>query len=442
MNHNLSMKPTLLIILFAFISLTGTSQNWPSIKSGIAPEVALNSEFGVPFAYSHATVGWEDGVHISEDGLKLFCTYVPIDLLSFALNGSLPNNYSQDYERGAPHFDMDFTTNPIGATEWLHSDILYATRSNTSEPFSGWVLTNMARTFYSEGAPTPVLPNSNQAFFLFTSNDNDGNHLDIRQIGVDSNDSQPEGEPLPAPITTSFNEDNPHIIMDENDDLILVFDSDNRPGGAGELDIWQSKSTDGGHSWTEPTPVTSINTSHTEHQPFLHFDLNKKQWFIYFAAHHTDGKLAIFRARQSQPNNWTDWIDKELVVSAGSAAGIGEPTLTTNGDLSFVVVYEDPEQNSEFDHFDSDPWYLPAKESSLSLKHAPLRASHFYPNPITDVLYLEVPSRVKIFNHLGQLIMETNSVAHEVSVGQLPLGLYILEQFINGDTVRSRLIKM
>ena len=49
-------------------------------------------------------------------------------------------------------------------------------------------------------------------------------------------------------------------------------------------------------------------------------------------------------------NNWNSWWISELVVSVGNYAGIGEPTLTKNGDISFFLVYEDPNANSIYNH--------------------------------------------------------------------------------------------
>ena len=41
--------------------------------------------------------------------------------------------------------------------------------------------------------------------------------------------------------------------------------------------------------------------------------------------------------------------------------GVGEPTLTSNGDISFVVIYARPNPTA-FDNFDADVWYLPKKQ--------------------------------------------------------------------------------
>jgi hypothetical protein len=38
--------------------------------------------------------------------------------------------------------------------------------------------------------------------------------------------------------------------------------------------------------------------------------------------------------------------------------GVGEPTVTSHGDLSFVVVYQDG-SGAAVDTYDADPWYLP-----------------------------------------------------------------------------------
>ena len=338
------------------------AQSWSTVKQNVHPEVALTSEFGTPHPQALASLGWEDGVHISPDGLHLYCTYAPVDLLSFVLMGSIPTNFSTNYLRGAPTFGMDLTTNPLGASEWLHSDILAASRNTRLDVFSSWELSDMSRPFFSEGAPTPTFSTpATIELMAFTSNDNPGNSTDIWVIEETSVNPQGTGAPLPAPVNSEFNEDNPHIVRTGEAQLVLFFDSNDRPGGAGEIDLWYSTSADNGTNWTTPSAVTSINSAGKEHQPFLHRNTKTGIWHLYYAAEHADGKLAIFRARQQLAEDWNAWGTPELVMSAGNTAGIGEPTLTDTGDLSFVVIVEHPNPPSMFDRFDSDPWLLPSK---------------------------------------------------------------------------------
>ena len=97
----------LLVISVIIISHSSYCQNWTLIKDSTLPTIELPLEYEVIYKQPLSGLGWEDGLHISNDGLKLYCTYVPIDLLSFSLNGALPNNYS-NYLRGAPTYGMDF----------------------------------------------------------------------------------------------------------------------------------------------------------------------------------------------------------------------------------------------------------------------------------------------------------------------------------------------
>ena len=94
------------------------------------------------------------------------------------------------------------------------------------------------------------------------------------------------------------------------------------------------------HHGLLPLNISSVNTANQEHQPHLYND--GTDWYLYFSATHTDGKLAIFRAKQQMSGDWDSWGTKELVIGAGNSAGVGEPTLTSSGDISFVVVYENP----------------------------------------------------------------------------------------------------
>ena len=68
-------------------------------------------------------------------------------------------------------------------------------------------------------------------------------------------------------------------------------------------------------------------------------------------------------------NNWNDWSSPKLVIAPdkikgeqGQIIGIGEPSLTEKGDLSFVVIYGDTRSDDKTDVFDCDPWFLPVKK--------------------------------------------------------------------------------
>jgi hypothetical protein len=336
-----------------FLSLTCFAQpNWAIIKDTTKPFVAISSEFGTAFQQPLSTDGWEDGIAISRDGLHLYCTYAPGDLLSWTLNSSDPTQF-MPYRRG-PIYGMDLSSNPVGASSWIQSDVLYATRNSVFEPFNTWSLSNMATAVFSEGGVSPQQSEG----LIFTSNNKPTTYdVDVWQIAGYPNPSG-TGTPLPNFPHTTFTEDNPHLERLSNDTLILLFDSDNYPTGKGGHDLWLSSSFNNGSSWSTPINIASINTADKEHQPFLH-KTTSGQWQLYFSAYH-DGKLAIFRAKQTLKNNWLDWADKELVIGAGNSAGVGEPTLTKEGDLSFVLVYE-AQNGTPNNRFDADPWFCPHK---------------------------------------------------------------------------------
>ena len=78
-------------------------------------------------------------------------------------------------------------------------------------------------------------------------------------------------------------------------------------------------------------------------------------------ANPADLKQAIYRAPQGTPGDWNSWGAPTLVVSAGTTLGVGEPTVTSHGDLSFVVIYQDG-SGTTVDTYDADPWYLPHQQ--------------------------------------------------------------------------------
>lgn len=338
---------------------------WAAIRAQAAPVVALTTVFGTPHVQPIALDGWEDGVFISRDGLHLYAVYVPADLLSFTIAGG-DQTTSASYLRG-PTLGMDLHTNPVGTTTWIHGDIIHATRASTAAPFSAWQLSSMARPSFSEGAAVAQGPNAGRwDLFAYTSNDHATDykaHICLRRsVAFDPTDGTPAF--LPAPVTTSTSEDNPHLERLDATHLVLFFDSDDRPGASGAHDLWVTTSADDGVSWAAPAPVTSLNTTAEEEQPHLYLSSTGTWWLYYTATNPADSKLGIFRAAQATVGDWNSWMGSELVIGAGNTAGIGEPTLTANGDLSFVVVTEDP-AGSATNRYDADPWFMPRFPSAV-----------------------------------------------------------------------------
>jgi hypothetical protein len=324
---------------------------WAALRAAAAPQVALPGEFAQPQVQPIALDGWEDGIWISRDGLHLFCIYAPADLLSLIMHD--PNQlHSADYLRG-PTFGMDLTTNPAGRTTWLHGDILHATRASTAQPFSAWQLSGMARATFSEGAPVAIDPGAGWGMFVYTSNEVDPYEAQIYLKRNATSDPSSFGTLLPTVNTVGLTSDNPHLERIDASNLVLFFDSPDR-GGPGALDLYYATSADDGTTWTAPALVTSVNGTSDDEQPHLFKDAGGVWWLYFTATNPDDGKLGIYRAQRTGAT-WDSWGARVLVVGAGNTAGVGEPTLTTAGDLSFVVILEDA-HGTATNRFDGDPW--------------------------------------------------------------------------------------
>ncbi|MDQ7063556.1 MAG: FlgD immunoglobulin-like domain containing protein [candidate division KSB1 bacterium] len=396
--------------------------DWESIKANARPFVALPDEYETPYKLPMAVGGWEDGIYISRDGLNLYCVYLPVDVFSliYVGNGDITN--FSPYRRG-PTFGMDLTTNPIGAKEWLHGDILYSHRNSVTEPFPEWQLSNLARPIWTEGAVQIIMKDDSTAdIFAYTSNHDSPPNEDDRDILIFRNSNlNPSGiGEFLAPLANSdFVEDNPHFERLDGQSLVLFFDSD-RPGGKGGLDIWYTTSSDDAASWAEPQPATSINTELDNQMPHLFRD-STGQWWLYFMSDDPITlKSGIYRARQSIPGDWNSWSKPELVIGTGNTFAVGEPTLTSHGDIAFVVVYDADSAATPTDRFDADPWFLPRKDSPTAVNERNReRPDEFqllqnFPNPFNPetVISYTVPLspsgallvQLKIYNLKGQLV--------------------------------------
>jgi hypothetical protein len=332
--------------------------SWEETKASELPRNELPGEFTAPARLNLANLAWEDGLYVSRDGLTLYCTYFPGDLFAVLLSGVHPDKFYK-FQRG-PLIGQDFV-NPLGqSSPWLHADIAMASRSDSAQPFSPWRLSAQKGKFYNHGGVQAVAsPGDPAKYDLVVYTDDSKSHVTVMLLNGSDRNLAGTGEPLPANVDNpQYNEDNPHIERWDPADpkkLVLFFDSDNWPGRGGR-DIWFATSNDGAKTWTDPHPANSLNTATDDQQPHLFYD--QSRWWLYFSAiNPADHKLAIFRAAQSKPGNWDSWTNKQLVVSAGTASAVGEPTLTSARELFFVVATHNA-HGTRTDQFDCDPWSM------------------------------------------------------------------------------------
>jgi len=344
---------------------TAGASSWAAAKAKQAPVNELPGEFTTPYAQPLSTLAWEDGIYISRDGLSLYATYIPMDLLKAVLDSVSPTLFYL-YRRGPTLAGQVFPTNISPPNPWLHADVAIAQRSATSVPFTSWCLSNLhMATGYDLGAFQGDLNTAHTGYDRVVYTDDSlapgGPKIALLQnVGLSPS---PTGMALPSPLNTAGTEfDNPHIEL-VGGVLALFFDSQDLQGVTGGKHVFYSTSVDNGVSWSSPTEATTVNdTTVTKlggpaQQPHLYND--GSVWWLYFgAANAADFKQAIYRAPQGTPGDWNSWGAPTLVVSAGTTMGVGEPTVTSHGDLSFVAIYQNG-SGTAVDTYDADPWYLP-----------------------------------------------------------------------------------
>nr|MBI1228799.1 hypothetical protein [Cytophagales bacterium] len=288
------MKNVLMSVTFYLLGTTANAQNaqaiWDSIKSNTALIVLppFDKEYGVAYKQPLADFGWEDGLHISPDGLHLYCLYSPSDLVSyltfFLSNLTLPFcslfgniSYVRSY---ANTYSMDLTTNPFGCDSIASNiDILYSTRNSLNESFVTWQPSGIANPFLQEGGPAPLFSETSPNLldlFIFTGN---GDIWMLSNQPVNPTEINAANR-LPPPInpdSTEFNADNPSLARIKGDTVILVYEKYVDPGAR---QFMYSISENLGVSWSDPVKINSITNSlgHIEH-PFLYKD-NLNQWWL------------------------------------------------------------------------------------------------------------------------------------------------------------------
>ena len=416
--------------------LTIPSEIWDSVKTNTHPIVvgSFTDQYETPFRMPLADYGWEDGLQISSDGLNLYALYAPADLLSWVdyinLNIALPpcdifgtgaflRTYADDH-------GMDMTTNIFGCDTALNIDILYAHRNSLDENFESWELSGMQRPAFIEGGPFPlqssVDPNVAE-HFLFTGNNDIWmiNNTSINPENIASAIRLPE--PI-NPASDEFSADNPILKRINNSDTLLLIYEKYTDGAL--RDFMYVFSYDDGLTWDEPTLISSLNNDagHLE-TPQLYFDgLNT---YLYYGRN-----FDIYRSRQAIPGNWDSWVEEEMVISKGNALALGEPSFAPNGDMSFVVAYQNTNTTNPNDRFDADPWYVKNNFPPINITSGGAEmVLKVFPNPTSEEIFINVSDQniysLSIFDLHGSKTISIIHPYNKINVRDLKSGLYFIE---------------
>jgi hypothetical protein len=420
--------------------------NWPAIKAN-AHMIVKDTSYGTPYLQSINVPGWEDGLYMTSDGLHLMGFYAPLDMLSwynaFMLN---PACFNFDPYYRPPLLGIDTVTNPWACPNYIHSDIIIASRTSASQNFSSWTSSNLQNPVTWDGAPDGVLLNSDTFdVFVFTKDMGGAQHEDIyftRNVPV--NPSMSGAVPI---MSTASQEDNPNITRINDTTLVLLFDRDRY--------IYYAVSTDNGYTWPAATQITNVLNDQSPYdvQPNVWFD--GANYWVYFCANDSNGVRSIYKSKQLIQNNWNSWAPKQMVLQPGAVTGgygtvyaVGEPTLTQWGDLSFVVVYGDIASADSTDKFDCDPWFVPKKGSPLSMhlnQSDKSSAVFVYPNPaqnnvqvsLTDKTINEIAVYDLQGKELKHLSLNSRKNTATLDVSNLPNGIYIIKV----NSLYTKLIK-
>lgn len=446
MFKNQLLKWVFTLLIFTHFKPTHAQPDWSAIKSNASFVVHDTNFFSTPQIQPLNVGGWEDGLYITRDGKHLYSTYAPIDLFSWLFDFSICMDFNP-YYRG-PLFDIDTVTNSFGCTNYMHSDIVWSSRSDSSQAFTSWESSDLANPFTFDGGACGVLKSADTFdVFVFTS-DTGPNGVELmflRDVPVNA----PYGDAVPI-LSSPAAEDNPHIERLDNGDLLLIFDRDRY--------MYYSLSSDNGFTWQTPTLITQVLNDQAPYDVQPHLWNDGQDWWVFFGQDNSLGIHCIYKSKQLIPGDWDSWGPKEIVIEPniligtdGLIYGIGEPTLTQWGDLSFVVVYGNDSQSDTTDVYDCDPWILKRKHP-IATANTPTYFSHkndikLYPNPAQEAFQLSVPAeflggRLTISHLTGQMVLKCLLTSNQMSFStdQLPNGIYLIQIQKNGLILNEKLI--
>lgn len=443
------MKISRLIFLFLVLFFTNTSSysqpNWTAIKSH-ATFLVNDTNYLEPTIQPINIPGWEDGLYITRDGKHLFSTYLPLDAFSWITalaKNPVCFNFHPYYR--PPLLGIDTITNPWGCNNFMNSDIVIAERADTSQVFNQWHQSNLHSSMYFDGGACGVLKNSDTFdVFVFTKDEGDLLHSEImfmKNVPVN-----PSYSSAIAIVSSTGMEDNPHIERLADNTLVLIFDRDRY--------MYYSLSTDDGTHWETPIKITHVLNDYAPYDVQPHLWNDGSSWWVYFCANNESGIRCIYRSKQMIENKWDSWDIRELVIApnsisngSGTIFGIGEPTLTTWGDLSFVVVYGNNSLADTTDVFDCDPWIMKRKTSGVKTGATYLENKtliEIYPTPSNKILYINgvtEETKITLYDINGKFLIDRQITNNQIDISLLVKGVYFIKFSDKSGVIMRKFIK-
>jgi len=436
---------SLYFVIFVLQHVSYSQPNWPTIKAN-ATFTVHDTSFLTPNLLPLNIGGWEDGLYVTRDGKNLYSTFLPIDVFSWVGDFEPCLDFTPYFR--PPLLDMDTVTNPYGCKNYVHSDIIYSHRSDTSQTFNAWNSSNLKLPTTFEGGSCGVLLNDDTFdVFVFTRDIGSSMKTDIffmRNVPLDPNPSS-----AVKILSSPEQEDNPHIERLNDSTLLLFFDRARY--------VYYSLSYDNGTTWDTPTLVTNVLNDQAPYDTQPHLWNDGTDWWMFFCADNNANRRCIYKSKQMIANDWNSWGPKQLVVEPGEIndgnpnthiIGIGEPTLTQYGDLYFVAIYGDLNSADTTDVFDCDPWILPRKKpivTGIQNQTVSQKNPIIYPNPTSEKINILLPNHaddiVEIIDILGRKIYSKRIYGQniELDVSNLTRGVYFIK-FKNNLLVPQKLI--
>lgn len=428
------MKKKLMLIftlLIASQQFLFSQPNWPAIKAN-ATFTVHDTSFLSPSLLPINIGGWEDGLYVTRDGKNLYSTFMPIDIFSWLRDFAPCIDFNPYYR--PPLLDIDTITNPFGCTNYIHSDIIYSNRADTSQSFIAWNSSNLQIPATFEGGACGVMLNAD-TFDVFVFTRDIGGSFGMELFLMKNVPVNPNPSTAVQILSSPDNEDNPHIERLNDTTLLLFFDR--------ERYIYYSLSYDNGTTWENPTIVTNVLNDQAPYDVQPHLWQDGSDWWVFFSADNSNGVRCIYKSKQMIPNDWNSWGPKQLVIEPnfiiqgglGMIFGVGEPTLTQSGDLYFVVVYGDLNSTDTTDVFDCDPWILPRKHPVVTGIHEqkfPQLIFNIYPNPTRAKVFIDlsipIDDTIEVIDAMGRVVClkEIQGQKTELDVSNLTRGIYLV----------------
>ena len=237
------------------------------------------------------------------------------------------------------------------------------------------------------------------------------------------------------------------VPFTNNADIVeaeYFFDNDPGIGNGINIDLADAESLD------EILNIPTTGLSPGTYRLFVRVKNSSNVWSMY--------ANKVFRVSLTPFFNDASIVAAEYFIDVDPGIGLANALNLTGDNVDEDFEVPTPIDLAQGEHYlhirvqnANGTWSLYSRElfevdGTLGILDESLRSLRIYPIPTRDILYFDIPNslnveQMRLVDITGKIILETNNVGSQFSLGDIPEGIYLIQLETNSGKISKRIIK-